>query len=242
MGSFFHTVLYTPLYNLLIFLVDLIPGADIGIAVILTTILVRLILWPLSMSAVRTQKAMKAMEPEMKEVRTKYKDDQQEQMKQMMALYKKYDVHPFASLLPVFIQLPIIIGLYWVFRTESLPQVDTSVLYSFVHAPEAASALFLGFMLITTHSYVLAILAALAQFAQSWYAIPVPPASTEVGSAGADFARALAIQTRYVLPLIIGVVAYTSGAIALYFITSSIISIVQEWLGRRTKRAEPVAA
>lgn len=235
MMEFFHTVLYTPIYNLLVFLVAVVPGGDLGIAVILATLIVRFILWPLSMSAVRTQRAMKAMEPEMKELRTKYKDDQQEQMKQMMALYKKYDVHPFASLLPILIQLPIIISLYWVFITETLPQVDTSILYPFVPAPEAASILFLGVLTLTGKSIILAVLAALAQFAQGWYAIPVPPPSTEVGSAGADFARAMAIQTRYILPVVIGVVAFTtSGAIALYFITSSLISLLQEFIGRRT--------
>src|SRR5690348_5583876 len=113
MAQFFHPILYVPLYNLLMFLVGLTPTGDLGLAVVLATIVVRLVLWPLSMSAARTQKAMRTMDPEMKAVRAKYKDDNERQMKEMMALYKKYNVHPLASLLPVFIQLPIIIGLYW---------------------------------------------------------------------------------------------------------------------------------
>lgn len=234
MGNFFHAVLYVPLYNLLVFLVGIIPGGDIGLAVILATIIVRALLWPLSMSAAKTQKAMKAMEPEMKEVRKKYKDDNETQMKEMMLLYKKYDVHPLASMLPLFIQLPIIIGLYWVFRTESLPHIDPALLYSFVHEPLVASAVFLGLLTVTTHSLVLAVLAGLSQLAQAWYAIPVPPPQAEVGaSAGEDFARALALQARFVLPIIIGVVAYASGAIALYFITTNIVSLLQEFIVRR---------
>jgi len=235
MGHFFHAVLYVPIYNLLVFLVGVIPGGDVGLALIAATIVVRLILWPLSMSAARTQKAMKVMEPEMKAVRETYKDDQETQMKEMMALYKKYDIHPFASILPVFIQLPIIIGLYWVFRTESLPKIDISLLYPFVHAPGAASVLFLGIVSVTAHSLVLAILAGLSQLAQAWYAIPVPPARAEVGSsAGDDFARAMTMQARFVLPLVIGFVAFSSGAIALYFITSSLVSVLQEFIARRT--------
>jgi YidC/Oxa1 family membrane protein insertase len=242
MGQFFHTVLYVPIYNLLVFLVGL-PGSDIGVAVILATIVVRLVLWPLSMSAARSQKAMKVMQPEMKRVQEKYKDDKETQMKEVMALYKKYDIHPFASILPVFIQLPIIIGLYWVFRTESLPSIDVSLLYPFVHAPAAASALFLGVVMITGHNLILAVLAALAQGAHAWYAIPVPPASAEVTSTpGDDFARAMTLQARFVLPIVIGVVAYASGAIALYFITSSLVSVLQEFMVRRTPAPTPVTS
>lgn len=243
MGSFFHSVLYVPLYNLLAFLVGVVPGGDFGIAVILVTIIVRLILWPLSMSAAKSQKAMKAMEPEMKAIREKYKDDSETQMKEMMALYKKYDVHPAASLLPVIIQLPIIIGLYWVIRTKTLPQVDPALLYPFVHAPLSASVAFFGIASITSHSLVLAVLAGLSQLAQAWYAIPVPPAAAEVGSSpGDDFARSMALQMRFVLPVIIGVVAYSSGAIALYLITTSLISIFQEFIVRRRKNGLPVPA
>jgi YidC/Oxa1 family membrane protein insertase len=242
MGDFFHTILYVPLYNLLVFLVGVIPGGDIGVAVILATIIVRLLLWPLSMSAAKTQKAMKTMQPEMKEVREKYKNNQELQMKEMMALYKKYDVHPFASLLPVFIQLPIVIGLYWVFRTESLPGIDQAVLYPFVHSPLAASALFLGLISVTSHSIPLAAVAALSQLAQAWYAIPVPPASTEATSAGDDFARAMALQMRFVLPVVIAFVAYASGAIALYFITTNLVSLLQEFIVRRTGNPTPTPA
>jgi YidC/Oxa1 family membrane protein insertase len=186
---------------------------------------------------------MKAMEPEMKEVRERNKDNKENEMKEMMELYKKYDVHPFASILPVFIQLPIIIGLYWVFRTESLPHIDVALLYPFVHAPAAAaSVLFLGLFSVTTHNLILAGLAALTQLGQAWYAIPVPPVSVEVGSSTSqDFARAMALQARFMLPILIGFVAYTSGAIALYFITSNLVALFQEFYVRRTKKISPPA-
>lgn len=244
MGHFFHTTLYVPIYNLLVFLVSVVPGGDVGVAIILATLIVKIILWPLSMSAARAQKAMKAMDPEMKEIRATYKDDKEKQMSEMMALYKKYDVHPAAGFLTIFIQLPIIIGLYWVFRTENLPQIDPTLLYAFVHAPAVISTTFLGLLVVTAHNIPLAILAALTQLAQAWYAIPVPPASAEVGaSAGADFARTMALQARFMLPVVIGFVAYASGAIALYFITSNIVALIQEFAVRRstTKKIVPSA-
>jgi YidC/Oxa1 family membrane protein insertase len=235
MGAFFHTTLYVPLYNLLVFLVGIVPGADFGFAVILATLVVRLVLWPLSMSAAKSQKAMKAMEPEMKQIRETYKNDKETEMKEMLALYKKYNIHPAAGLLAILIQLPIIIGLYWVFRTKTLPAIDTTILYPFVHAPVAVSVAFLGIASITSHSILLAVLAGLSQMAQAFYAVPVPPASVEASSAAEDMARAMAIQMRFVLPIVIGIAAYTSGAIALYLITTSLVSIFQEFIARQQK-------
>ena len=238
MSGFFHTYLYEPIYNLLVFLVSVVPGTDIGVAIILATLIVKVLLLPLSLSAARTQKAMKVIEPELKKLREKYKNDKEKQAREMFALYARYGIKPFSSILSILIQLPIIIGLYWVFSTESLPGVDASLLYSFVHVPTVvASTMFLGLINITGHSILLTILAMVTQFVQAWYTIPVPPASAEVGgSMGEDFARAMTLQARFVLPLIVGFVAYTSGAIALYFITSSIVALAQEYLVRANKK------
>ncbi|MEK7601877.1 MAG: YidC/Oxa1 family membrane protein insertase [Patescibacteria group bacterium] len=244
MSGFFHTFLYAPIYNLLVFLISIVPGGDIGIAVILATLIVKIILLPLSLSAARTQKAMKAIEPELKVLRETLKDDKEKQAREMFALYKKYGVKPFTSILTLLIQLPIFIGLYWVFSTETLPKIDISILYPFVHEPlVAASTIFLGLISVTGHSLVLAGIAGVTQLIQAWYAIPVPPASAEVGgSPGEDFARAMTLQARYVLPLIIAFVAYTSGAIALYFITSNVVALAQEWIVRQGKDIVPVVA
>jgi YidC/Oxa1 family membrane protein insertase len=237
MGAFFHTYLYVPIYNLLVFLISVVPGADIGLAIVLATLIVKVLLLPLSLSAARTQKAMKAIEPELKSIREKYKDDKEKQAREMFALYAKYGIKPFSSILSIFIQLPIIIALYWVFNTKSFPTIDLTLLYPFVHEPLAvASTMFLGIISVTGHSILLAILAGGTQLIQAWYAIPVPPASAEVGgSASEDFARAMTLQARFVLPLVIGFVAYTSGAIALYFITSNIVALAQEYIVRRNK-------
>jgi YidC/Oxa1 family membrane protein insertase len=145
MGAFFHTYLYVPIYNLLVFLISVVPGADIGLAIVLATLIVKVLLLPLSLSAARTQKAMKAIEPELKSIREKYKDDKEKQAREMFALYAKYGIKPFSSILSIFIQLPIIIALYWVFNTKSFPTIDLTLLYPFVHEPLAvASTMFLG--------------------------------------------------------------------------------------------------
>lgn len=238
MMSFFHTVLYTPIYNLLMFLTDILPGQDIGLAVVAATLIVKVVLMPLSFAALRTQRAIKAIEPEMKAIREKLKDDKETQAKEMFALYKKYGVNPFAGLLTLIIQLPIVIALYWVFNNKTLLTVDTSILYSFVPAPLAISPLFLGIFAVTGVSITLALVAAVTQFAYGWYAIPVPEKSTKKPGTDmqADFGRSLALQMRFMLPVFIGIAAYyTSVAIALYFITSNLVGILQEFIIRRKK-------
>lgn len=232
MIEFFHTTIFVPLYNLLIYLVDVIPGGDWGLAVVGVTVIVKVVTAPLSFSALKTQRAMKVLEPKLTELKEKYKDDKETQAREMFALYKQEGVKPFSSILLVLIQIPILLSLYYVFFTKSLTDIDTSILYSFVPVPEVVSPLFLGFITIAGSSLILAAVAALSQFAQAYFAIPVPPKG-DGKSMGAEFGRAMAMQARFVLPLIIGVVAYTSGAIALYFITSNIIGIAQEFIVRK---------
>ncbi len=242
MIDFFYTVLYTPIYNLLIALTDILPGQDIGLAVVVATIIVKVLLMPLSFAALRTQRAVKAMEPEMKKIRETMKEDKEAQAKEMFALYKRYGVNPFAEILTLLIQLPIILSLYWVFNSKTLLTVDMSILYSFIPAPEAIAPLFLGIFAVTGASVILALLAGVSQLLYGWYAIPVPERTGAPGTdMQADFGRAMALQMRFMLPLFIAVAAYfTSVAIALYFITSNLIGILQEFIVRR-RPVTPVA-
>ena len=232
--SFFYTYLYNPIYNLLIFFVGAVPGGDVGLAVIAVTVAVKVIILPLSLSAVRTQRAMKVIEPELKEIREKYKADKEKQAKEMFALYKKYRINPFASFLTLLIQLPILIALYWVFMGESLPTVNVEILYSFVSIPAVISTDFLGLFPITGKSIVLALLAGITQFLAAYFSVPTSKKS-EKSTMSEDFGRAMAMQARYVIPFIIAIVAYQlSGAIGLFFITTNLITIAQELLVRRT--------
>lgn len=234
MASLFHTFVYLPIYNLLVFLVDVVPGGDLGLAVILATIAVKLILLPLSLSAVRTQRAMKLLEPELKELREKYKDDKETQAKEMFALYKKYNVKPFASILMLFIQLPILFGLYYVSQHAATTAIDPTLLYPFITAPTTLSPLFLGIFSLTGTGIVLALLAGGSQLLQAWYMIPIPPkTSAEMPTMQEEFGRAVSLQARFVFPLLIGFISFSSGMLALYFITSNLFMVVQEFVVRK---------
>jgi len=241
--ALFHDFLYVPIYNLLVFLVDIVPGGDVGLAVVGATIIVKLILMPLSLRAVRTQRQMKLIEPELKALKAKYKDDKERQAKEMLALYKEHNVRPFASILGILIQLPIVIALYLVFSREALLNIDPSLLYSFVPVPEMISPLFLGLLPVTGASIILAFLAAVAQALHARLSIPMPEASkSKERSMGEDLSRMMAVQARFVLPVIIGIVGYiTGGAVALYFITASLVGILQEAVVRKMKHPERVS-
>ena len=116
MIAFFHTILYVPIYNILIYLVGLIPHGDVGLALIGVVLLVRLVILPFSLSMVHTQKAMQLITPQIKEIQEKYKDDKEVLAKETFALYKKYKINPFASILTMFIQIPVLFTLYFIVK------------------------------------------------------------------------------------------------------------------------------
>lgn len=241
--DFFHTVVYVPIYNLLVFFVDVVPGGDLGLAIILATVAVKLILTPLSLSALKTQKAMRVLEPELKELKERYKDDKEKQAREMFALYKKHEVKPFASIFMLFIQIPIILGLYFVCQAVAGASVDAALLYPFVGAPETISTLFLGLFPVVGMSIVLAVVAGATQLVQAYYMIPIPPKSTSATpSVQEEFGRALALQARFMLPLLIGFFSLTSGVIALYFSASNLFMVLQEFIVRKTHSTKNLEA
>jgi len=237
MMALLKTVFYVPLYNGLIFFIDIIPGASAGAAVIALTILIKLILSPLSYKASKFQYEMKAHEGDINRLKERYKDDRQAQGKAILEFYKEKGINPFAGILPLFIQIPIVIALYYVFYKGGLPAVDTSLLYLFVPVPEV-SMHFLG-VDMGQKSMLLAVLVGLSQLLQGHLAMPPAPQKSEKPSFGDDLARGMQIQMKYVLPIVMAFVAYAvSGAVALYFITSNLFTVCQELYLRRLLRKQ----
>jgi membrane protein insertase Oxa1/YidC/SpoIIIJ len=135
----------------------------------------------------------------------------------------------------LFVQLPILFGLYFV--AQHAANVDPALLYPFVAVPDVISPLFLGMFALSGTSFVLALVAAATQLLQAWYMIPVPPKSTsEKPSMQEEFGRAVSLQARFVFPLLIGFIAFSSGVLALYFIASNLFMVVQELVVRGPER------
>jgi YidC/Oxa1 family membrane protein insertase len=233
MSAFYHTFFYDPLYNALIIIFNVFPWADAGIAVVILTVLVRLLMFPLSRKAVHTQVKMAEVGPAVAEIKEKYKDKPEEQARRTLALYKEKGVNPFSGILVIIIQLPIIIALYQIFLKTGFPEVDTTFLYSFITAPEFVSTTFLGFMDITLRSAPLAFLAAVTTFFQFQLAM-----KSQVAPKGKTFAdnlaRSMQTQMKYFFPFIVFFISYKiSGVIALYWFTTNLFTIGQEIIVRR---------
>jgi len=240
----FTTLIYDPLYNALIFLIDIVPHADVGIAVILLTIFVKFVLFPLSLKAVKTQIALRAMEPELKEIKEKNKDNQHAQALAMMELYRKYEINPFSSILLILIQLPIIFGLYWVFFKGGLPVISPEHLYSFIPSPQDINMHFLGLVdVASTRNILFTLLVGITQYIQIRLTLPALTPRKENASFQEDFSRSMNLNMRYVLPVVVTIAAYfLSVAIGLYWITSNIFAIGQEFYVRRhIKKPEDTA-
>ena len=234
-----HTFFFDPVYNGLVFFIDVIPGGDVGLAIIATVVVVKLVLLPLSIKAAKTQRIMREIEPKLRAIKEEHKSDREAQAKAMMAIYKEAGMNPFASLILIFIQIPIIISLYFSVYSGggvALPEINTDLLYSFVAAPVAVTMNFLGLIDITGKSLLLALLAGVTQYFQIKLAMPaLPPRDPKAPpDMKEDFMRNLQLQMRYVMPVLIFIAAYViSAAIALYFFVSNLVGIAQELYVRK---------
>ena len=232
--SFWNAILYRPLYNLLLFILTAVPGSDIGIAIILLTILVKLVLFPLTQRSIESQIAMKELEPKITDLKAKV-TDKTELNKQTYALYKENKVNPFSSCLLILIQIPIIIALYQVFlhgfgTSSPVPP------YSFLHLPAVFNFKFLGLVDLSKKSIVLALLAGVSQYLQGLFTQLRQGKPSGEGMTN-EFAKSMQTQMLYVLPVLIAIIAYRlSGAVALYWITSNMFTVGQELYTRRKMR------
>jgi len=236
MKTIFHTIFYQPMYNALVFLVDILPGGSVGLAVIILTLLVKFILFPLSQKSVMTQVKMRKIEPELKKIKELHKNNQQEMTKKTMELYKQEGVNPFSGCFLLLLQLPVIFALYYVFMAGL--KFDSSILYSFVSLPVALNSVFLGIDL-AKKSLILAILAGISQYYQIRLSLPALPQKTskEPLSFQEEFAKNMNVQMKYIFPVLVIFISYSiSSAIALYWIISNLFAIGQElYVRRKTK-------
>ena len=116
----FDLIVVQPIFNALMVIYGLIPGGDFGIAVIIFTIIIRMLMWPLVKKQLHQVKAMRKLQPELVRIKKKAKGNKQLEGMMMMELYKKHNVNPFRTVLILLVQLPIFIGLYHVIQIFTL--------------------------------------------------------------------------------------------------------------------------
>ncbi len=160
----FETIVVKPIFNALMWLYSIIPGGDFGVAIILFTILIRIVIYPLVKSQLHQTKMMRKMQPELKKIKAAAAGNKQLEATQQMELYKKYGINPFRSILILIIQLPIFIGLYQVIQvitlhrdqvahyaysaTENLPAVQ-----KIIENPDNFNHTMLGFIDLTKTTF-----------------------------------------------------------------------------------------
>ncbi len=237
LGTLFFTLITQPIFNVLM-LLDHVLG-DFGLSIILLTILVRLVLFPLTLRQLKSTKAMQAIQPLIADVKKQYPKDQRAQLEATQAIYKEYGINPAAGCLPLFIQLPVLYGLFNSLNTvlRNRPTVATinSSIYSFLpHFTKLPDANLNWFTFIN-HSWfinlgqpdpthILPILAGLATFIQLRMSQPRTTTATK---------NAMTQQMQimqFIMPFITLIFAWSFPAgLALYWTTTSVFSMVQQY-------------
>jgi YidC/Oxa1 family membrane protein insertase len=180
-----------------------------GWAIIILTVLIKTVLFPLMINQFRSMAKMKDIQPKLKEIQDKYKDKPEEYQRRTMELYKKEKVNPFGGCLPMLIQMPILIIFYNVLSNH---QFINEVL---------KNASFYGIMLKDKHNLLLAILSAISTFLQQKLTMPVTGGEQQQQQQ----------MFLYIMPLMLGYFTWNINAgIGLYWVTSNVFGIIQQYV------------
>lgn len=190
--------------------------ANYGVSIILMTIVIKMLLYPLTVKQIKSMKAMQELQPKMKEMQTKYKDNPEKLQKEMTAMYKETGINPLAGCLPLIVQMPILIGIFYAIRD-----------YTYLNPPP--QFLWITDLASADTTYVLPVLSALTTYIQQ------KQTTTEVTQ-----------QTKMMLvfmPLLIGYISITFPAgLVLYWVMSNVVQIAQQWWMYRQQPVQEEAA
>lgn len=236
--SIFQTILYRPIFNVFVGLYDVIP--DIGVIILIVTLVIKLGLHPLTKKSIKAQKDLQDLQPKLDELKKKHKDDKQKVAQETMKLYKENKVSPFGSCLPLLIQLPIFLALYWVLRELLGDSPNFELLYSFVTQPESINPMSLKLFDLSQNSYVLAILAGGAQFWQaSTLSAKKAPKKAGEGAKDENTMSMMNKQMKYFMPIITVLIGSKLPAgLTLYWFLSTLLMALQQFFMFKKKDNE----
>ena len=225
-GYLYTVVFYQPLLNALILLYIYFPGHDFGVAIISLTIIIRLLLYPLLAESIRVQKVTNDLQPRIREIQEKYKNDKEQQAVLQMKLFKDNNVNIFNGFFVTLIQLPILIALYRVF-IHGLQASASGQLYAFVANPGIVNPMFLGLIDLSKPNPLMVLAAGALQFFQSKMFYPAKSGGT--GSKSDSAQAAMQKQFLYVLPVMTVLIFWRfPAALSLYWVVTSICAIIQQ--------------
>ncbi len=245
LGNLWLQGVYRPILNTMVFLIKVLPGNNLGFAIIILTLIIRTILLVPSQRAMRSQKRMQELQPKLEAIKKKYKDNQEKLAMETMNLWKSNKVTPFGSCLPIFIQFPILIGLYYVVR-EGLHIDKIELLYATVgngFSFEAMNTNFLGVLeLMDLNIIVLPLIVGGLQFIQMNLAMSrakkkkeakagTKSVSKKIKKTGdmQDEMQMATSMMKYLMPVMIAFfTASLPAGVGLYWGTSTMYGIVQQ--------------
>lgn len=237
MSSLFITILFKPLFNVFVGLYNIVPGHDVGVVILVITVLIRLILYPLTNKSIKSQKALQELQPKMEEIKKQYAGDQQKQAQATMELYRAGKVNPMASCLPLLIQLPILIALYWVFSSSlnaaTIAQTLKDNLYPFISNPGSINPVTMWTFNLAVSSPVLAVLAGLAQYLQARTTMKktTPATVPAEGGKAADMTAMMNKQMLYFMPALTVLIGFSLPAgLTFYWFWSTLLMAGQQFL------------
>jgi YidC/Oxa1 family membrane protein insertase len=252
----FDILLIQPIVNILVAFYQLLSWANIphalGFAIILLTIFVRLLMYPLTTKQLQVSKKMQEMAPQLAKIKEKHKGDMRAQQEATMALYREHNINPAAGCLPGLVQILVLLfGLYpALMKVLTTNAKDTvSMINHLLYTPTwnlaaAWDTRFFGVPLEKTPEQLLStlgpvvflipLLTAVFQFIQSKMMLPPTPKgalAVKDSSKQEDFATTFQKQSLYLLPIMIGFFAYFfSVGLSLYWNTFTIFGIIQQYL------------
>ncbi|MEK7507635.1 MAG: YidC/Oxa1 family membrane protein insertase [Patescibacteria group bacterium] len=225
MKQLFDILLYDPLLNSLVFLYQTISFHDLGVAIVLITIFIRIILYPVFHKMAKNQTVMQRLQPELKKIQELHKKDKEKHVQATMDLYKKHEINPFSNIFLVIIQIPILIALFNILN-DILKSNFSSHIYSFITPPDVINITSLGLINLNERSIVMVVLVALAQYIQAQMSLPALPRDRE-----ATQQEKIGRQMVFIGPVLTLIFFYNfPAAIALYWLISTAFSILQQYI------------
>lgn len=239
MKGFFTEFLYRPLFNALAWLYENVAFQDLGIAIILLTLAVRLVLFPLFHKTVKHQRITQDLQPQIKAIQTKYKGDKETQAKEIIGLYGKHNINPLTPILVLLIQLPIIFALYRIF-INGFSNGALDLLYPSIHLPEVPDQNFLGLVSdLTAPSMAVAIFAAVAQYFQGKLSLAKQKKGDKSRKSNEFSAEVVGRRMVLFMPVFtLMILSSLPAAVGLYWSTTTIFSIFQQAIVNRSLNKE----
>lgn len=240
--SFVYTeILFRPILNLLVGITNILPGHSVGWAIVIVTIIVRLVLLPSFLHQARSmrknQDKMKEIQHRIDEIKKKHKNDKAKQGEETMKIYREAGINPASGCLPLLVQLPILIALYRVFFLGLTPD-SYQFLYTFVAEPSALHFAFFGIDL-GAPSLLLGVIAGIFQFIQMKYLSPQPQSSPGANEDAAKMMESMQKNMTYIFPAMTVFIALRlPAALALYWTISTLFGIVQQIIVKRSLKLQ----